>query len=917
MPVLPTFADLQGRDPVASRGVPTTPTDPTGAAWAGFGDSLSKAGYGVAGTAQHLDEKADKFAAETAFIRFQDDQSKQLDELQRSAAPGGAGISSTATENFKKNGDAFFSTLPASVRAEYGPKLARLETDVASSARSFEIKAGEAATVNLVNDSLGRVTNRLAGAADADSVKLVMQEGRMQGESVIDTAPLTPIQKEEAKRSWRVASAEAAVKRMLEIDPAVAKSLLGAAQLGASDTSAAGLLKRFEGYKATPYWDLNADRVGYGSDTITLADGTVKRVTKDMVVTKADADRDLARRIPEFQAGIVRDVGADAWGKLSPNAQAALTSVAYNYGSLPKGVAAAVKTGDTEAIASSVGELQVHNDGVNAKRRLSEADIIRGGGGFGQGVSGDPLLADLPFAKRTALYADADRKIAERQSVASTESTRVYNASLNDLQTKIIDGSAGLTDIQAARDSGWLKDAGTISQVNGMVAQRDKKVADITAFNKQIADPAFSWNPFESKHIDAADAGFASMGGDLNSLQYIVDKTKIMPTSAGIALRGAFISNDPKKVANAAIVASNLLAKNPNVFTSINGASDIENDALKYQHDTEHWGMKPEDAARRIIESKTPEYKAKVAARLKVENVDEIIKKQGADGTLLSDVRSHFDPSWFIGKPSLEGNVDGRSGALSDYGEMLKEKYLKTADGDMSLAKKQALAELNKIWGVTQINGKDIITRFPPEKAPAYEGIENPGDRIAAHAIKVIKDNAGVDVKRSDIRLEVIPGRTPQQFMNNQPPQYLLTYKDKNGVDQLVKDGQAFYADPAAMRAEQTAEREAKAKKITDDLLVSRSARDLPPELKTKRDDLLGRGPIVAAENAAASAAAQTASEVAAARVARGVRNPDGRTTDIAGGVVDAASSAIDFANKKAAENAAERDRQRERRGML
>ena len=33
------------------------------------------------------------------------------------------------------------------------------------------------------------------------------------------------------------------------------------------------LIKRFEGFRTTPYWDVNAYRTGYGSDTVTLADG--------------------------------------------------------------------------------------------------------------------------------------------------------------------------------------------------------------------------------------------------------------------------------------------------------------------------------------------------------------------------------------------------------------------------------------------------------------------------------------------------------------------------------------------------------------------------------------------------------------------------------------------------------------------
>jgi GH24 family phage-related lysozyme (muramidase) len=146
---------------------------------------------------------------------------------------------------------------------------------------------------------------------------------------------------------------------------------------GSSVDLAAGMLKKHEGFRATPYWDVNAYRVGYGSDTITKADGSIVKVTPGMKVSKEDADRDLTRRVGEFQSKARNQVGAASWDKLNPKTQAALTSVAYNYGRIPGNVASAIKTGDREQIASSVEGLQGHNAGINRNRRLSEARDIR------------------------------------------------------------------------------------------------------------------------------------------------------------------------------------------------------------------------------------------------------------------------------------------------------------------------------------------------------------------------------------------------------------------------------------------------------------------------------------------------------------------------------------------------------------
>jgi GH24 family phage-related lysozyme (muramidase) len=142
------------------------------------------------------------------------------------------------------------------------------------------------------------------------------------------------------------------------------------------DDPTLGLIAKHEGFRERPYYDVNALRTGFGSDTVTLPDGTVKRVDENTRVTMDDAKRDLARRAGEYQNHIKSLVGEDAWGGLDPNTRAALTSVTYNYGRLPTSVSEAVKKGDRTDIASAVNALGVHNQGVNANRRAQEAGLI-------------------------------------------------------------------------------------------------------------------------------------------------------------------------------------------------------------------------------------------------------------------------------------------------------------------------------------------------------------------------------------------------------------------------------------------------------------------------------------------------------------------------------------------------------------
>ena len=166
------------------------------------------------------------------------------------------------------------------------------------------------------------------------------------------------------------------------------------------------LLRGFEGYESTPYMDKKTSggnagyRVGYGSDTITRPDGSVVKVQAGMTISKEDAERDLQRRIStEFLPRVKSQLGA-AYDGLTPNAQASLASLAYNYGSVPSSVVAASKSGP-EALSTAIASL-----GANARRRKTEAQYALGGytaGGQGSTAPASPVLsAPAPAKKATA-----------------------------------------------------------------------------------------------------------------------------------------------------------------------------------------------------------------------------------------------------------------------------------------------------------------------------------------------------------------------------------------------------------------------------------------------------------------------------------------------------------------------------------
>ena len=150
---------------------------------------------------------------------------------------------------------------------------------------------------------------------------------------------------------------------------------------------AAELLKKYEGHDKNwrAGWDVNAWRIGYGSDTITFDDGTYRKVKQTDVTNEKNATKDLVRRVKEFETKVKKKVGAEFWEPLDYQVKGALISLAYNYGNITKqAIIDAIKTGNSKKIAEALIK-STYNDNKklsenvrNAlrKRRKKEADII-------------------------------------------------------------------------------------------------------------------------------------------------------------------------------------------------------------------------------------------------------------------------------------------------------------------------------------------------------------------------------------------------------------------------------------------------------------------------------------------------------------------------------------------------------------
>lgn len=148
---------------------------------------------------------------------------------------------------------------------------------------------------------------------------------------------------------------------------------------------AASYLKKFETFTPNATYDVNAYRLGYGSDTITFPDGTWRQVEQGDSTTQQMAEKDLERRInEEFVPKVKAKIGENVYNGWGEKAQAAFISFAYNYGNIVKtAIVEAAKTMDKNLLAKVWVESTYNDNQANPqfisglrKRRAEEAQMI-------------------------------------------------------------------------------------------------------------------------------------------------------------------------------------------------------------------------------------------------------------------------------------------------------------------------------------------------------------------------------------------------------------------------------------------------------------------------------------------------------------------------------------------------------------
>ena len=325
-------------------------------------------------------------------------------------------------------------------------------------------KAGMNARRAEAERSLLEQVDMAASQPDEDA-KAVMGGVRATLQDMVDTGIITA--EEAAGRSVGYAQHYASLKiaGIAKQDPDLAVSVLSNEQPGP-----AMLIRRLYSFRPTAYWHGDANRAGYGADTITREDGTVAKITPGMTVARADAERDLQRRIDGSRTGVGNQVGGKVFERLAPHVQAALVSVGYSTGMLPDKVAEAARSGDPETIAAAIAVDADEDGGVHRQVRLEQAAIVRSDSGNSYDeIARRPLWAGvLEPEQRSGLLDAASREVERldtRRALADkTHAWRLGQSIRSDIRSALsagnpadIDPADVLRELGPEKHRQWLE----------------------------------------------------------------------------------------------------------------------------------------------------------------------------------------------------------------------------------------------------------------------------------------------------------------------------------------------------------------------------------------------------------------------------------------------------------------------------
>lgn len=824
-----------------------------------YGDALGKAGALIADAAASFKkdrDTLDEFNLQKSFADFQAAENEKMAAASRGVKDGakdfakgymngsgeepkpGAQPEDTFTSRSSAWLDANVKNMPDTRRAEWGARMEQYRKSVAAFALRTELESRDSYYKSEVGKQLDRLSTQI------DQQPESVDDFRARGEEIINASGMSEDDKRTHRDKWKNDAAYVYAVSKAHDSPEAVATAMGSVK--------AGYFARLRGKENAggdpnarprlPNGELASSATGFYQWT----DGTWKAVVNSPDGKEAGlrlngrgdlAQEEKAIRIfTEKNADTLKSAGIEPSEKNLYMAHFLGAAGATKFiGAMKKDSSQLAATVDPQAAVSNPTVFYVGGDPAKP-RSVAEVYALQTQKFTGAAVAmqEDKRFSDMTYQQRMRVYDMAERQSQEQANAADARRTADHNAWLNDMALKAHDGKIGQSDIDAARANGRLTDFGDVSKLERIVAARQEGQDTLGKFSARINDPAATWNPFDKDHKDQVNEGVKALGNTPAAAFSVYEKTGIVPEVAGVAMRGGLASNDPAKVQEAANLAGNMLARNPNAFAGVQGGSSLEEAGVSFNHYVNDLGMTAQEAARKIADSNTPEFKR--SAKVRDDDV-KAFKQELAKGDPQGAVQNAFAGGLISriwnGKPALGLGADQRGAIMQDFAELAAQHFAEGGDKDRAQA--WATSQMKKLYGVS--NG--VLMKFPPERS--YPDVDGKWDYIYRQAADEIKKANGADVDPSKVYLMPLPTLTAEATRNGRPAPYSVHYVETVDGQPMHKvlHGKGFVADPRPAQEKLAAERKAQFEKAQYDRMHPSAedvALDAPPKWEPPTD---------------------------------------------------------------------------------
>lgn len=297
-------------------------------------------------------------------------------------------------------------------------------------------------------------------------------------------------------------------------------------------------------------------------------------------------------------------------------------------------------------------------------------------------------------------------------------------------------------------------------------------------------------DPYDSKGKklvdDIYDKTSSAVGEDQRQplAEEIVQQTGVVPQSVLNSIRKGLTDTNVANVEAAAQQAARIAAINPAALSRRDGGSEVQKRADDFNYFVNSLNMSPEEAAKRIAEMNDPD---KQRDRKALEPAAKEFTKQ-IEGENLAEV---FDESWMPFNDPDIGFTEGQAlGIQAEYQAIAQEQFFQ-ANGNADIARNRAKEEMKRLYGVTNLTGRPVVMKHPPERYwPKNTASEGGAFGIGADPLGYAKTQLFAEIAGRDAEFDpnsvqfVTTPATEQMIKRGEMPGYAVFYTDKDGVIQ-------------------------------------------------------------------------------------------------------------------------------------